>query len=275
MNLSRLFLVFLPAALAACASPERAQAVSAEGLFDRSEGTRVVDAEGSHETTWDYLQAKYDADGDGQVSLAEYDRGEESYARHDKNGDGTVSFADYDPEVQRKRSEARRVAARAQPVLALYFQDDADPDRFDLAELERALAVYDAAGDGAITFDEFEANKGAFRAHGKEPKGSDARRLEEGDPYEHLIVAIDDNADGSMTNGEVVAFFHRQADEEGAWDLSPTPREAAGPGGRPTGPDEGAVAPDFTLQRLGSDGAVTLSSFAGDRPVALVFGSYT
>jgi len=37
----------------------------------------------------------------------------------------------------------------------------------------------------------------------------------------------------------------------------------------------GDPAFDFTLPRLDGSGDVTLSDFAGDRPVALVFGSYT
>ena len=37
----------------------------------------------------------------------------------------------------------------------------------------------------------------------------------------------------------------------------------------------GAPAPDFTLPRHGGTDRVTLSSFRGDRPVVLVFGSYT
>jgi len=38
----------------------------------------------------------------------------------------------------------------------------------------------------------------------------------------------------------------------------------------------GDVAPDFALQKLGTrNEAVRLSSFQGDRPVVLVFGSYT
>ena len=40
-------------------------------------------------------------------------------------------------------------------------------------------------------------------------------------------------------------------------------------------PAAGKEAPDFTLQRLGSDEFVRLSSFKGKRPVALIFGSYT
>lgn len=37
----------------------------------------------------------------------------------------------------------------------------------------------------------------------------------------------------------------------------------------------GDMAPDFTLARHDGTGHVTLSSFRGDRPVVLVFGSYT
>lgn len=37
----------------------------------------------------------------------------------------------------------------------------------------------------------------------------------------------------------------------------------------------GDPAPDFTLRRQGQAGRVTLSAFRGQRPVVLVFGSYS
>jgi hypothetical protein len=37
----------------------------------------------------------------------------------------------------------------------------------------------------------------------------------------------------------------------------------------------GDPAPDFTLPAVDRSGTITLSSFRGDRPVVLVFGSYT
>ena len=40
-------------------------------------------------------------------------------------------------------------------------------------------------------------------------------------------------------------------------------------------PKAGVKAPDFTLQRLGSQKMVSLSSFRTARPVMLIFGSYT
>ena len=38
---------------------------------------------------------------------------------------------------------------------------------------------------------------------------------------------------------------------------------------------QGDVAPDFELERHGEPGTVRLSALWGERPVALVFGSYT
>jgi hypothetical protein len=40
-------------------------------------------------------------------------------------------------------------------------------------------------------------------------------------------------------------------------------------------PAIGTEAPDFELPRLGSDERVRLSSFRNDKPVALIFGSFT
>jgi peroxiredoxin len=44
---------------------------------------------------------------------------------------------------------------------------------------------------------------------------------------------------------------------------------------RAGGFETGDPAPDFTLSRLDRKGSVTLSSHRGERPVVLVFGSYT
>ena len=40
-------------------------------------------------------------------------------------------------------------------------------------------------------------------------------------------------------------------------------------------PRTGDVLPDFDLKRMGSEERVQLSRFKGQRPVALIFGSYT
>ena len=43
----------------------------------------------------------------------------------------------------------------------------------------------------------------------------------------------------------------------------------------PLAPKAGDVAPDFELCDLNGENPVRLSSFRGQRPVALVFGSFT
>jgi hypothetical protein len=48
-------------------------------------------------------------------------------------------------------------------------------------------------------------------------------------------------------------------------------RQAANEGSPGVGDD----APDFTLKTLDGSAAVTLSSYKGECPVALIFGSYT
>ena len=42
-----------------------------------------------------------------------------------------------------------------------------------------------------------------------------------------------------------------------------------------TGPQVGDYPPDFALKQLDAEARVRLSSFQGQRPVALIFGSYT
>jgi len=40
-------------------------------------------------------------------------------------------------------------------------------------------------------------------------------------------------------------------------------------------PKAGDMAPDFTLQNIAGTETITLSDFRGQKPVALIFGSYT
>lgn len=51
---------------------------------------------------WDYLQDKYDANGDGQLTEAEYSRGAEKFQRLDVNRDGVISAKDWGGGISRK-----------------------------------------------------------------------------------------------------------------------------------------------------------------------------
>lgn len=52
-------------------------------------------------------------------------------------------------------------------------------------------------------------------------------------------------------------------------------RTTSQPESRPPGPKAGETAPVFTLKTLDREREVDLASFRGDRPVLLMFGSYT
>jgi hypothetical protein len=60
-------------------------------------------------------------------------------------------------------------------------------------------------------------------------------------------------------------------------DLTPILREAmeAVVARDEMGPHVGTVPPDFDLKLMGTEDRVRLSSFKGQKPVALIFGSYT
>lgn len=51
---------------------------------------------------WGYLQDKYDANGDGQLTEAEYSRGAEKFQRLDVNRDGVISSKDWGGGISRK-----------------------------------------------------------------------------------------------------------------------------------------------------------------------------
>jgi hypothetical protein len=77
-----------------------------------------------------------------------------------------------------------------------------------------------------------------------------------------MFSRFDTNADGAIDESEVKAMRERFA--------------AGGPGrAGGAGVVAGATAPDFTLKTVDGQREVTLSSFDGEKPVALIFGSYT
>lgn len=77
-----------------------------------------------------------------------------------------------------------------------------------------------------------------------------------------MFVRIDANSDGVLDEAELKTMAER-------FDRG---RPGTGDGGSA---EEGKTAPDFTLKSVDGKRKVTLSSFAGKRPVALIFGSYT
>lgn len=108
------------------------------------------------------------------------------------------------------------------------------------------------------------------------------------DAFAKLLQQYDKNGDGKIQKAEYpraeAGFTNLDRDGNGtieAGDFTAPPqrgnRPAAPMGGKAERlPQPGDLAPDFELPMLGmKDTKVKLSSLRGDRPVALIFGSYT
>lgn len=121
------------------------------------------------------------------------------------------------------------------------------------------------------------------------------------------FAMMDANSNGRVSKDEWDAFFERSAKEKGALSIEdlgdalyappPAPPKepkskppaASGPsrwtlligllsgelGSRFEGPRVGELAPDFTLKTQVGKEEVTLSTFRGQKPVVLIFGSFT
>lgn len=169
----------------------------------------------------------------------------------------------------------------------------------------------DANHDGVITPDEFTGPKDLFDRLDRDRDGrltAEDFDWSDASPYwrqqgmaRMLLRRGDADGDGKLTEEEWQALFHEAAkgkDKLTADDLRvllfpPQPKPPPGPppgmpskttlllgllnselGSPSEGPAVGRPAPDFTLP--GTDGKeISLHQFRGDRPLVLVFGSFT
>ncbi len=213
------------------------------------------DAAREREAIWGHLAARHDRNHDGRIERGEYDRDRSAFDRLDRDGDGVVTPRDFDRPVVPPPD-------LVVPYLLVRTFGAEDADSIDLRELAKGLDLLDRDGDGRISREEFDAHP--------------SRRGPGRNPFPIFLAGCDSDRDGALSFAEAKAFFER-GDRDGDGRLARMERLLPGPG-----PRVGAIpasererAPDFTLPRLQGGGSVTLSSFAGKRPVALVFGSYT
>jgi len=232
------------------------------------------------DSTIGYLLTAYDANGDASISRDEYDRADATWDRLDKNKDGSINEADF------KRSEGggdRMRLFAAQFMISKYFQAGDEVEKVYLDEVHEAFAAYDTDKNDKIEVDEFTC---AYEAAAVTVPSEEmySRFLGDIDAWEAILAGADEDKDGALAGAELEAFFiARDSGGEKVW-IAEAPRERnRGSRGGSDGPRveaqdgamEGAVAPDFTLSSPDGLDTVTLSSFAGSKPVALIFGSYT
>ncbi len=243
-------------------------------------------------STWQTLAERYDKDKDGKLTKQEYGRGEAKFARWDSNSDGVLSAADFaagKPAGGNRRGGNRsggnrnrggngRISPRmSKMVLTRYLAlpADANTDKsVSEAEWRKFCDRLDCDKNGIVTKDEMpNAATLSDRAFGA------------------VTTVVDTDRDGKLQVAEIDASFQRLDTDKSkvlAGDELPSRRSGGRRGGGRRGngleagvPRPGEPAPDFDLplvdQPKGAQKEVTvrLSSFAGKKPVALIFGSYT
>ena len=248
------------AALGSCrAAPAREAVLAPEGV----------------DSAWQYLAEKYDTDLDGALSRAEYRRAGSDFARLDADADGALTAADFPdadfadvrglgdmPPEQRERF---RALYDARAVVLTYFVPEPGADGLSRGALGVAFARLDLDDDGALVRSELA------RATEERPWGGP------GDAGELLLAAVDrpGDGDGRLSRAELDAYQDGLSGDDGVLHGPPSgwTRGARGPAS--DGPPVGTPAPDFALAPPGGGAPARLSAWAGKKPVALIFGSYT
>jgi hypothetical protein len=236
------------------------------------------------ETIWTFLSGKYDADGDGVVSREEYTRPDDTFARLDKNGASALDESDFS--VDDRPGGGMPSGRMGEMILQRYF-DQVEDGGLARTEVQTAHASFDSNADGRIARAEFEKQ---VEARNSSPDDGDDRMggmmgSMRFDRFSSLLEVADANDDLNLSLEELLAWFDKvDSDGNGIW------TRGGGMGSRDPAPEDGAeqlpvedtapaaegkLAPDFELQPPHDGKPVKLSSFVDDRPVALIFGSYT
>ncbi len=210
-------------------------------------------AQASGEKVWKLLAEKYDKDKDGRVTREEYPREKQKFEAYDRNGDGVLNQEDF---ASSGRSARRRGARRS------------GGRRMDPGRIFHFLLLRFADDDGSrsISKKEWKAVRTEL-ASGEPMQGMRARM------QQAALRFLDKDKDGKLSGKELGGWFGK-ADING--DGKVTRAELLGTRGQNKLPTRGELAPDFELPFVkDSKKTVRLSSFAGKKAVALIFGSYT
>lgn len=208
----------------------------------------------AQEEVWEHFETRYDKDGDGRITREEHGRGVEAFDNLDRDGDGVITEADF----ERRRSGGRGreagaggLARNLGEMFGTFLNRDGEPG-LSKQEWEAMIASLEPDADGAVAADKLRGLTGLAGRGGRgrdisQPLDRDRDGVVSEADLRAVFAAMDGNGDGLVEQGVEI-------------DMPPC---------------VGELAPDFTLPLSDGSSEVTLSSFRGSKPVALIFGSYT
>jgi Ca2+-binding EF-hand superfamily protein len=258
-----------------------AQDAAGEVTTDAEQAAVPQAVVGDTDSIWTYLVQKYDTNADQRITRDEYTRDDATFARLDRDGDGAVT-AEETVNASRRGGGSPSMMTAMVVMRAFGERTGGMPSGLTRAQLESGATAMDSNADLVITREEFDALAG---------RGGGRMRMPDMDRFGMLLESVDTDGSETISRQELLAWFDT-ADSDKDGQLSMQRPGGGGRGGdrggvngRERGPRAvpttepqagvGRTAPDFTLQLLHDGAPVTLSSFVGNTPVALIFGSYT
>lgn len=223
---------------------------------------------GGSADAWTLLSAKYDKNRDGKITPAEYPRAAGKFDAYDRNGDGAITRQDFTGGARRRPAGPRGGGDQSRIAAYLAAAADTDCDLTVTAKERKAFADTLMAADGK----QLDAAKLKQVVTGglSGPRGRMRSRM--------VVRALDDDRNGIIVAADLERMFallDRNRDGVIAATEIPGRRRSVRPPEAQL-PRPGDPAHDFDLPYTGKrQGSVKLSSFAGKKPVALIFGSYT
>jgi len=219
---------------------------------------------------YEFVASNYDANKDGTITEAEYGRGERAFRNLDRNKDGVITADDWQRSRRgasgnRQRNSGQRSMTPEQRLVrqrrfvemfASFLNVDGQPG-IGTHEWRQWAASMPVDDDGVIATEDLSSFLGT---------AADGRMASMG--TRGLQRDLDTDGNGDVTRADLASMFDAlDTDNDSVLGRGDDLRMP---------PGRGEMAPDFTLAYAdGADEKVTLSSFRGKKPVALIFGSYT